>query len=87
MTYFSTTSAYTNIMQYWYYKTYYKFAYGICILIGLYSIIMYVKIGVILAILITVCFILFLFGGYRVELFFMPMECAEELEEQEPLLT
>lgn len=87
MTYFSTTSAYTNIIQYLYYKSYRRFAYGVCLLIVMYSLVMFVKIGILLAIVITLCFLFLLFGGYKVELCLLPepVDSVDDLD-CEPLL-
>jgi hypothetical protein len=67
MTYFSTASAYLNIVQYLYYRKLYKPASCISLLVFLYSFFMVVKVGWKIAFILFVFFVVFLLFGYYID--------------------
>jgi hypothetical protein len=88
MTYFSTSSAYINIIQYLYYREFLSPATIILIFIITYSFLMILKVGWILSCILIGCFLIFLVAGYHFDKYLFPdddLEIHEKDYETDPV--
>jgi uncharacterized protein with PQ loop repeat len=83
MTYFSTSSAYINIIQYLYYRELLSPATVILIFIMTYSFLMVLKVGWILSCILIGCFLIFLISGYHLDKCLFPDGDDLEVTEKE----
>lgn len=85
MTYFSTSSAYINIIQYLYYRGLLSPATVILMFIVTYSFLMILKVGWILSCVLIGCFLIFLISGYHLDQYLFPDDDWETSDEPDPL--
>lgn len=93
MTYYSTSSAYINIIQYLYYRKLQSPASIILIFIITYSFLMILKVGWLYSCILVSSFLIFLISGYYIDQYFLPsnpvdINLSDELTEEvnDPLL-
>lgn len=78
MTYFSTSSAYINIVQYLYYKNQYMMSYIVLGMIIYYTGVMVVKIGWLLALVTLLIFWGVLIIGYKIDSWLVDIDESDE---------